>query len=65
MEKEAEKFLDPEVMDDTKETVPSQYDITDAHMTQSDCGSMHKACTNSSRMRSQHWEEEVHTSSYI
>lgn len=36
MEREEEGFLDPEVMDNTKEMVSSGYDRTDAHMNSRD-----------------------------
>lgn len=42
--------------DDTKETVYSKHNRTDAHMNSKYCGSTHKTCTGSSRIGSQHWE---------
>ena len=52
-EEQAEKAYNPEVMDDSKETVASRHKRTDTHNTHRGCNSTHKISTDSNQTISQ------------
>lgn len=54
-----ERFGEPEVADDFKESVFSGHNRTDVHRNSQQLDSTHQTCANSSQVRAQHGRREV------